>query len=85
LREEFRFKFFLGVGLANLPAVMGIQVLMNSQSLLPFLVLVAISLVLLVLHAPTGANVRRADDHLRARHARVLLSEALVGLDRGGS
>jgi hypothetical protein len=85
LREEFRSRFFMGIGPANVPAVLGLLVLMSSSSVMPFLVLVAISLILLVLHAPSEANVRRADDHLRARHAPVLLSEELVGVDGGGS
>jgi hypothetical protein len=75
--EEHRNLFFMGVALANTPAVWGRFSLSFLASPLVLVAGVATSLALLALQAPTEASVRREDERPQARGLPFTLSEAL--------
>jgi F0F1-type ATP synthase membrane subunit c/vacuolar-type H+-ATPase subunit K len=79
LAAEHRQRFFLGVALAESPALFGFVGLFITGSTWVLLAGAAVSLVLLALHAPTPRAIQREDERLRAAGKPVTLSEALSG------
>lgn len=79
LAAEHRLRFFLGVALAESPALFGFVGLFLTGARWVLLVGVAVSVLLLAWHAPTERAVAREDERLRARGHPVTLSEALAG------
>ena len=79
LAAEHRQRFFLGVALAESPALFGFVGLFITGATWVLLAGAAVSLVLLGLHAPTTRAIQREDERLRAGGKPVTLSEALSG------
>jgi F0F1-type ATP synthase membrane subunit c/vacuolar-type H+-ATPase subunit K len=79
LAAEHRQRFFLGVALAESPALFGLVGLFLTGALWVVLAGGALSLALLALHAPTERAIDREDERLRSAGSPVTLSEALSG------
>lgn len=77
LGNQYRVRFFIGVALAETPALLGFVGRFVTGETGPLLLGAAVSLVLLALHAPTAAAVAREDQRLRHAGATVTLSDAL--------
>jgi hypothetical protein len=79
LAAEHRQRFFLGIALAESPALFGLVGLFLTGARWVLLAGGAVSLALLAVHAPTRRSVAREDERLRAAGKPVTLSEALTG------
>jgi hypothetical protein len=77
LVKSFTTTLFIGIGFAELPALLGFVGALASRRFWVYLVGLAFSLVGFALTAPTDGAIRRRDEQLMASGSPYLLSDAL--------
>jgi hypothetical protein len=82
LATNYRARFFVGVGLAEIPALTGLCGSLIAQSLWVYLVGLSFALIGFGLIAPTRGNIERAQDDISGAGSALVLGEALLGATR---
>jgi uncharacterized membrane protein YfcA len=78
LSGSYATRFFVGIALAESAALLGFILVFVANRLWPYLVGLVVSLAGFAMMAPTGRNIERDEEHLRAAGAPVSLWDALT-------
>jgi F0F1-type ATP synthase membrane subunit c/vacuolar-type H+-ATPase subunit K len=78
LARSYTTRFFVGIGLADSSALLGVVIALAMSRLWPYLAGQAASLVGFAMMAPTARNIERDEERLRAEGSPVTVWDALT-------
>ena len=78
LARSYITRFFVGIGLADSSALLGVAIAFATSRVWPYLVGLAASLTGFAMMAPTARSIQRDEERLRARGSPVSLWDALT-------